>query len=135
MEQGESLATSEILIRLPSARSFLLRLPVRIRSVISTAWEWCMIMPCMKLMSASAGARGGVRAVAGERVVLLRPGAPGCTMGALLVVGLACSPDAAAALRMRKAAEKAQTPSAMNNYTTWYFAGSTKSLDRGLGPG
>src|SRR5947208_1653508 len=41
-----------------------------------------MIIPCMKLTSAMAGVRRGMTAVSGERILLLCPGAPGCTMGA-----------------------------------------------------
>src|SRR5882724_4694603 len=94
-------------------------------------------MPCMKLISASAGARRGVPAVAGESILLLCPGAPGCTMGALPVVELGCWSDAVAAPRKSRAAEIRQTRSAMSNYTTWHFAGSNHKSDadqtRGLG--
>ena len=82
----------EMLMRLPKARSFLLWLRVRIRSVISTAWEWWWIMPCMKLMSASAGVRGRGAAVAGDNILLFCPGAPGCTMGTLPAEGAVSCP-------------------------------------------
>ena len=82
----------EMLMRLPNARSFLLWLRVRIRSVISTACEWCMIMPCMKLMSASAGVRGVAGGGWRREILLLCPGAPGCTMGTLLAQGAVSAP-------------------------------------------
>ena len=64
--------------------------------------------------------------IAGERILLLCPGAPGCTMGAAPVAEFACWSHAVAALAKSKAAEIGQTPSAMSNYTTWHFAGSTE---------
>src|SRR6266851_132792 len=70
----------EMLMRLPNAWTSLSWLRVRNRSVISTACEWCMIMPCINLMSAYEGFRGVALAVSGVRVLLLWPGAPGCTM-------------------------------------------------------
>ena len=72
----------EMLMRLPMPASPLLCVREGISAVISTACEWCMIMPCMNLVSASAGARGIVTAASGERILLLCPGAPGWTMGA-----------------------------------------------------
>ena len=48
----------EMLMRLPMACRAGVFVRVRSRSVISTAWEWCMIMPCMKSISAAVGTRG-----------------------------------------------------------------------------
>jgi len=53
-------------MRLPNDWRSLLRLRVRSKSVISTACEWCMIIPCMKLMSGAEGGRKGAAAVAVE---------------------------------------------------------------------
>src|SRR4051794_19505185 len=99
-------------------------------------------MPCIKLMSASAGTRGGAAAVAGVRILLAFPGAPGWIMGALLFEGW---PDIVAAARKSRAAacgvsgrcgrDLGETAgrqargtefpeSAMSNYTTCRFAGS-----------
>src|ERR1700692_1121220 len=57
-----------------------------------------MIMPCMKLTSATAGVRRGMTAASGERILLLCPGAPGCTMGALPGAGVSDWPQAVRAL-------------------------------------
>src|SRR5215813_8945441 len=47
-------------------------------AVISIAWPWCMIMPCMN--STSAGDSGGNFALLeGGRILVGWPGAPGCT--------------------------------------------------------
>src|SRR5260370_1627564 len=68
----------ELLIRAPSDRRSLFSVCDAIRAVISTACEWCTIMPCMK--STFAGDRGGsVALVDGGSVLLGLPGAPGCT--------------------------------------------------------
>jgi len=48
----------------------------------------------MKLTSATAGVRRGMTAVSGERILLLCPGAPGCTMGALPGAGVSDWPQA-----------------------------------------
>ena len=48
----------------------------------------------MKLISAAAGVRRGITAVSGERILLLCPGAPGCTMGALPGAGVSDWPQA-----------------------------------------
>ena len=82
----------------------------RSRSVIVTACEWCMIIPCMKLMSAADGARAGAAAVSLVSLLLSCPGAPGCTMGALSCAVDGDWPDAMVALnmvalKMRTAAE------------------------------
>src|SRR5260370_20934962 len=89
METGSPGATShrrinlissdcELLIRAPSDRRSLFSVCDAIRAVISTACEWCTIMPCMK--STFAGDRGGsVALVDGGSVLLGLPGAPGCT--------------------------------------------------------
>jgi hypothetical protein len=89
-------------------------------------------MPCMKLVSASAVVRGGVPAVAGERILPLCPGAPGCTITGASA-GLACWPGAVAAPRRSKAVEIGQTQSAMSKYTTWRFAGSIGSGGQRVG--
>ena len=57
-----------------------------------------MIIPCMKLMSAAAGVRTGMIALSGERILLLCPGAPGCTMGAFSDAGPFVWPQAVIAL-------------------------------------
>src|SRR5258708_4288650 len=68
----------ELLIRAPSDRRSLFSVCDAIRAVISTACEWCTIMPCMK--STFAGDRGGsVALVDGGSVLLGLPGAPCCT--------------------------------------------------------
>src|SRR5216684_2051451 len=68
----------ELLIRAPSNRRSLFSVCDEISAVISTACEWCMIMPCMN--STSACERGGsVALVDGGSVLLGLPGAPGCT--------------------------------------------------------
>jgi hypothetical protein len=78
----------------------------------------------MKLTSASDGARAGVSAADGERILLLFPGAPGCTMGAGMFGGFPCWPDAVAALRKTKA-RLCQAQDAMSKYTTCGFAGQS----------
>ena len=60
-------------------------------------------MPCMKLMSASAGVRGRGAAVAGDNILLLCPGAPGCTIGTLPAEGVVSWPDAKPRPRRRRA--------------------------------
>src|ERR1700726_2206793 len=57
-----------------------------------------MTIPCMKLTSATAGVRRGMTAVSGERILLLCPGAPGCTIGALPVAGVSGWPHAVTSL-------------------------------------
>src|SRR5580658_6866991 len=84
-------------------------------------------MPCMKLTSASAGSRRGVPAVAGERVLLFCPGAPGCTIGVLGGAGVDW-PEAIPAVKS-KAAEIRQIENAMRNYTSWRFAASITSAN------
>src|SRR5260370_1129434 len=59
-----------------------------------------MIMPRMNAMSASEGVRSGVGVVVGGRILLLCPGAPGCTMGALPGAIFCCWQDAVAALNV-----------------------------------
>src|ERR1700722_8215362 len=50
----------ELLIRAARERSSRFSVWEEISAVISTAWEWCTIMPCMNSTSASArGGRGG----------------------------------------------------------------------------
>src|SRR2546427_7630167 len=66
-----------------------------------------MIIPCMKLTSAPAGDRRGMTAVSGERILLLCPGAPGCTMGA----AVSGWPQAFTALTKRTTTEISQTQS------------------------
>src|SRR5579864_2875237 len=68
-----------------------------------------MIIPCMKLMSAAAGVRGGMTAVSGERILLLCPGAPGCTIGAPPDAGVAGCPQAVTALTKNTTTEVSQT--------------------------
>ncbi len=97
----------EMLMRLPNAWISVFWLRVRNSSVISTACAWCMIMPCMNLMSASEGLRGAALAVSGVRVLLLCPGAPGCTMDTPPDVVFACWHGALVALR--------ETSPAVNN--------------------
>src|SRR5215469_12328727 len=68
----------ELLIRAPSERRFLFSVCEGIIAVISIAWAWCRIMPCMN--SASAVDAGGRTALVEEGNFLLGdPGAPGCT--------------------------------------------------------
>ena len=69
----------ERLIFAPSDNRSLFSVCDAINAVISTAWAWCMIMPCMN--STSACDRGGrVALVEGGRVLVGVPGAPGCTI-------------------------------------------------------
>ena len=60
----------EMLMRLPSASSALLWRSRAHQAVISTACEWCMIIPCMKLTSTADGARGGGAASSAVRRLL-----------------------------------------------------------------
>jgi hypothetical protein len=72
----------ELLIRAPSEVSSLLSVCEAMSAVISIAWEWCMIMPCMN--STSACDRGGSKPFVDAGSVLLGlPGAPGCTITGL----------------------------------------------------
>lgn len=50
-------------------------------AVITTACWWCIIMPCMKSISASEG-RGTMPVVLEGKFLLGVPGAPGSTTGA-----------------------------------------------------
>lgn len=59
-----------------------------------------MIMPCMKLMSAIDAARGAGAMLAGDKVLLSFPGAPGCTIGAAF-----CCANAATLSKSRTAEE------------------------------
>jgi hypothetical protein len=69
----------EWLIRAPSVRRSLFVVCDSISAVISTAWAWCIIIPCMNCTS--AGERGGsVALVVAGNVRVGWPGAPGCTM-------------------------------------------------------
>ena len=64
------------------ARMASLAVLVSSSAVISRAWAWCEIMPCMNRTSASENrmpARS--EASSAEMVRLGSPGAPGCTMG------------------------------------------------------
>src|SRR2546430_2315328 len=70
-----------------------------------------MIIPCMKLTSATAEVRKGMTAVSGERILLLCPGAPGCTMGAPPGAGVSGWPQAVTALTKSTATEVNQTQS------------------------
>src|SRR6185436_9389148 len=69
----------EWLIRAPSVRRSLFVVCDSISAVISTAWAWCMIVPCMNCTSAAE--RGGsVALVVAGNFRVGWPGAPGCTM-------------------------------------------------------
>src|SRR2546429_8878083 len=84
-------------------------------------------MPCMKLTSASAGARCGGRAVDGERTLPAWPGAPGWTIGACwphAVVAVTVVAATVVAATRTNVAEIGRMRSAMCNYTTWGFTGS-----------
>src|SRR5260370_24712187 len=70
-----------------------------------------MIMPRMNAMSASEGVRSGAGVVVGGRILLLCPGAPGCTMGASPGVIFCCWHDAVAAFKEIKVAEASKSPS------------------------
>src|SRR5580700_5890591 len=74
-------------------------------------------MPCMKSISALVSSLAGTRMVLAERILLLCPGAPGCTM-------VGCWQNAAAALREIRDAETRQTRSAMSHYKPWFSSGS-----------
>src|SRR5215471_4439360 len=89
-------------------------------------------MPCMKLMSASAGVLGGVRTLASESVLLRCPGAPGCTTGAFPAAGFGCWANAAAALRESNRTDR--TLSAMRQYTSGCFTRSIRSRRTVLHP-
>src|SRR5438874_11713612 len=90
MERSSPLAASqrfinfissdcERLIFAPRDHRSLFSVCDAINAVISTAWAWCMIMPCMN--STSACDRGGSGAlVEGGRFLVGVPGAPGCTI-------------------------------------------------------
>ena len=79
----------ERLIRAPRVCNTLLSVCEAMRAVISTACEWCMIMPCMKSISACERC-GEVGLVVGGIVLLGVPGAPGWTTGAGLT-GVCCA--------------------------------------------
>src|ERR1700723_2966680 len=72
-----------------------------------------MIMPCMNLTSASEGFRGGASAVSGVRVLLLWPGAPGCTIDTP-GSGFTCWHDAVTEVRENKEAATSKNLSDMN---------------------
>ncbi len=66
-------------MRAPNSRRFLFVVCVSINAVISTAWAWCMIIPCMN--STSFFERGGkVALVDGGSIRDGWPGAPGWTI-------------------------------------------------------
>src|SRR5882724_11480391 len=81
-------------------------------------------MPCMNWMSAGNGARGATQAVAGETILLLSPGAPGCTIGA-------CWPRAAAHTR-NKAAQEMVDQNVMAHYCRSDLAPSRRPYQAGL---
>src|SRR5215470_877409 len=68
----------ELLIRAPSDRRSLFSVCEAISAVITIAWAWCMIMPCMNSTSA-CDFGGSVAVVDGGSLLLGLPGAPGCT--------------------------------------------------------
>src|ERR1700756_5943010 len=69
----------ERLVRAPRAATSLFPVCDGMSAVISTACAWCMIMPCMKSMSAWE-ALGAAPEVDGGRVLVELPGAPGWTI-------------------------------------------------------
>lgn len=76
----------ELLIRAPSNPRSLFSVCDEISAVISTACEWCMIMPCMN--STSACDRGGSVALVDAGSFLVGcPGAPGWTTTGVVASG------------------------------------------------
>ena len=75
-------SSCESSMRSAVARMASLAVLVSSSAVISRAWAWCEIMPCMNRTSASLN-RMPARSEASvaEMVRLGSPGAPGCTMG------------------------------------------------------
>ena len=95
----------EMLMRWPRASTSLLWLREAIMAVMVTAWEWCMIMPCMKAMSGWEGGWGWGTAVAGVRVRVSWPGAPGWTIA---TGGADCWQGATAAVTESRAAARSR---------------------------
>jgi hypothetical protein len=88
-----------------------------------------MIIPCINSTSACEGFRGGALAVSGVSVLLLWPGAPGCTMDTPLVAVFACWYEAVAEVSESTAALIRKNLSDMvvvsSNASLWEFGGSS----------